>query len=54
MKCSLCEEKIEAQKTPDGKVFWKGGHSAWPLSDGRCCDHCNSNKVIPARIFGHE
>lgn len=34
-----------------GKEFVGYGNSAWPLNDnGRCCDECNTSKVIPARL----
>ena len=49
-KCCICTEKIDPQKDENGKVFWKGGHNAFPLKDGRCCTKCNKEKVIPARI----
>jgi hypothetical protein len=26
------------------------GNNAAPVKDGRCCDDCNSNVVIPTRI----
>lgn len=42
MKCCLC-----------GKEIKDYGHNPWPLNknvDDRCCDECNSDKVIPARI----
>ena len=50
MKCDLCNEQIEEQKTEDGKVYWDIGHNAQPLIDGRCSDICHANKVIPARL----
>lgn len=39
MKCCFC-----------GKDAGKYGNNARPLKDGFCCDHCNSTKVIPARL----
>lgn len=45
MKCSICFNEIEKQ--PSG---WDGGHNAEPVNDGRCCDVCNDNVVIPARL----
>ena len=42
MKCCLC-----------GKELTDYGNNPWPLKtndDDRCCDECNSSKVIPARI----
>lgn len=38
-KCVLCGKQIKG---------W--GNDAWPLADGYCCDKCNDEKVIPARI----
>lgn len=38
--CCICGEKIEG---------W--GNNPWPIKeDGECCDKCNYEKVIPARI----
>ena len=42
MKCCLC-----------GKEITDFGNNPWPLRndvDDRCCDECNSTKVIPARL----
>jgi hypothetical protein len=25
------------------------GNESWPVNDDRCCDQCNSERVIPAR-----
>lgn len=41
-RCCLC-----------GKEFYGWGNNPWPVSteeEDRCCDECNSKKVIPARI----
>ena len=27
------------------------GHNPEPLASGRCCDNCNSEKVIPYRLW---
>ena len=33
------------------QTFSGSGNNAYPLSDdGRCCDACNQQKVIPARL----
>jgi len=37
--CSICKTEC---------VGW--GNNAWPVNDGRCCNECNDNVVIPARI----
>ena len=50
MKCSLCDGEIEPHPTPEGVVFWRQGHNAQPVNDGRCCGSCNSLVVIPARL----
>lgn len=46
MKCSICSNKI----IPDPISGWDQGHNAEPVSEGRCCDECNTGLVIPARI----
>lgn len=37
--CSIC-----------GKEYVGYGNNAYPINDGRCCDNCNKEVVIPARI----
>ena len=37
--CSIC-----------GKPYTGWGNNAYPVNNGRCCDHCNTTKVIPARF----
>jgi hypothetical protein len=50
-KCSLCEGDIEQKQILEtGEVYWSSGNNAAPLSEGRCCDTCNREKVIPARM----
>lgn len=44
-KCCLCGKEIEVEFTG-----WSDGNNAQPLADGRCCNDCNTTKVIPARI----
>ena len=44
--CVLCNGVIPTY--PDGFV---GGHNPFPLATkGQCCDACNRQEVIPARI----
>lgn len=50
MKCSICSNKIQEHKTPEGKVYWSEGHNAQPVTNGRCCDDCNDQVVIPVRL----
>jgi rRNA maturation endonuclease Nob1 len=39
-KCILC-----------GKAFTEYGNNPWPVAhSGRCCDVCDANVVIPARM----
>lgn len=38
-KCSIC-----------GKKYTGWGNNALPINDGECCDKCNGDYVIPARI----
>jgi len=45
MKCCICKKEIEIKKG------WKEGNNAYPIKNGRCCDYCNSMKVIPARLI---
>ncbi len=41
-KCCIC-----------GIAFTGWGNNPWPVKkDGRCCDSCNNQYVIPARILG--
>jgi hypothetical protein len=39
-KCVLCGKECEN----------KWGNNPQPLKSGKCCNKCNSTKVIPARI----
>lgn len=39
--CSICERNYHGF-----------GNNAWPVNDGRCCDHCNWTRVIPERLKG--
>ena len=34
-----------------GKPFKEWGNNPWPVKeDGECCDKCNMERVIPARL----
>jgi len=33
-----------------GNTYVAYGHNAEPLATGRCCDTCNTTKVVPARM----
>jgi len=53
MKCSICGGDIEVKRHPDtGEVMWDQGNNADPVNDGRCCDKCNWEVVIPKRLEG--
>jgi len=41
--CSICRKSCKGS----GSLV---GNSAWPINDGRCCDYCSDNVVIPARM----
>ena len=45
MICCLCNKEIK----PNSRG-WDGGNNAQPIKDGKCCDNCNNNKVIPERL----
>jgi hypothetical protein len=49
-KCCICKRPLEKRYTPEGVLYWDDGNNAWPIQDGRCCDKCNSEYVIPARM----
>lgn len=38
--CSIC-----------GKEYVGYGNNAQPVNDGRCCDECNLETVVPYRIY---
>jgi hypothetical protein len=44
LQCSICEGPIQVHGT------WTQGHNAQPVNDGRCCDDCNAQVVIPRRL----
>lgn len=44
MKCCICGNEIPVIHG------WSEGNNAQPIADGRCCDECDNNVVIPARI----
>ena len=39
MKCDICGDEYDGY-----------GNNAEPVTEGLCCDNCNFDKVIPARI----
>ena len=48
MECCLCKGKIHKEKI----TGWSEGHNAEPVvQDGRCCQDCNTEIVIPHRLI---
>src|SRR5437870_2174161 len=47
-------ENLASAKYDAGSIclrhFTEFGNNAWPINNGRCCNVCNDNVVIPARI----
>ena len=41
--CSIC-----------GGRYYHWGNNAFPINDGRCCDYCNFERVIPMRCFNSD
>jgi hypothetical protein len=47
-KCEICKGPLA---TPEQEAIgWYLGNNAQPIIDGRCCNNCNENVVLPARI----
>jgi len=46
--CIICGQPIGTD--PNG---WDGGHNAEPVASGRCCEPCNLDLVLPARLLQH-
>lgn len=44
MLCSICFNEIPAVGD------WTSGNNAQPVNFGRCCNKCDNEVVIPARI----
>tara|TARA_R100001163_G_C5052578_1_gene189223 strand:- start:491 stop:694 length:204 start_codon:yes stop_codon:yes gene_type:complete len=50
MKCIICRGDIEPHVNAEGVIYWTEGHNAEPIGKGRCCNRCNEDIVIPARM----
>jgi hypothetical protein len=48
MKCGICKQEIEI------KGNWDLGNNAQPVCNGRCCDVCNFNIVLPQRLIRYK
>ena len=42
--CSICHKPL----------LYKYSHNAYPVNDGRCCETCNYNTVINARLKAYD
>ena len=50
-----CEPKSDPKCAICNEVYEGFGNNPYPITDnGRCCDDCNSSKVVPARIHQHQ
>ena len=45
-ECVICKQDIKPNA-----IGWAHGNNAQPVAEGQCCDECNTNKVIPARLI---
>ena len=44
-------EEVEAKECSICGIAYVGfGNNAWPINRGRCCNMCNTNHVITARM----
>jgi hypothetical protein len=43
-RCAICRVEMDEDD-------W--GHNAWPIVDGQCCDKCQNDCVLPARIANY-
>jgi hypothetical protein len=46
MECCICKKEIEVNSING----WDQGNNARPFAEGRCCDSCNDQVVIPERF----
>lgn len=46
LKCSICGKEI----IPNA-IGWKLGNNSFPINEGRCCDECKLNIVLPRRML---
>ena len=48
--CCICHKQIEPERTESGEIYWTQGNDAMQIHDGRCCNKCNAEIVVPARF----
>lgn len=58
MKHSIKDMMRDRRNTQEccicGKEFTGYGNNPWPvMKDGKCCDECNFDTVLPARLAGN-
>lgn len=51
--CCICKMAIPVKTFPNGGT-WEYGNNADPVANGRCCDECDNNVVIPERLAREE
>ena len=49
MICVICHKNIEPDRDSDGNIYWTEGNNAQPVGEGRCCNKCNNDIVLPMR-----
>ena len=42
--------EIDIHYDDNGEVIWDQGNNAQPVADGKCCDKCNMDIVLPHRL----
>ena len=50
MICVICKNEIEKLYNKEGVMYWDQGNSAEPIANGRCCNKCDQDIVLPQRI----
>tara|TARA_R100001443_G_scaffold7067_1_gene16220 strand:+ start:2136 stop:2339 length:204 start_codon:yes stop_codon:yes gene_type:complete len=50
VRCCICSKYIEPLRNAKGEIVWEYGHNADPVKEGRCCEQCNFEAVLPARM----
>ena len=48
--CCICNNSVEEKTDDNGVIYWNQGENAMPVAEGRCCEKCNWDFVIPARL----
>ena len=48
LKCAICGQAIGVDE-----YGWAGGHNPQPVTEGKCCESCNEEVVLPRRLRDH-